>query len=141
MRTLNIMAQTAIFTLSPLIVPSILCTGLVLISLFEASILVKFSTPFVFAMVLVILPAVVTGLIASLIRTCISLSHHYLGKIIWVISAIIIGGWMSAKFMSWISIHFIVLGMLSGMLSALIACLLIIVLEHFRSTSPNEYNP
>lgn len=135
MRTLlqlSILGQCAVFTLSPLIVPSLLCSGVLLLSLFDASMLTIFSIPTVFSMVLGCIPAAFMGFSGAFIRRVLRFNHQHWNRYAWLVSVVILSAFVHAKFMSGISLHVVNLAYGMGALSALIACGIILLLEHYR---------
>lgn len=129
---LNILGQCAVFTLSPLVVPAFLSSCLLIGAIFEPKLLQVFSIPMMFSLVLGMLPAVIVGMLAGTIRHFLKFKNHYINTMIWVIVAMILSSWMTAKFMTGISMHFVNLAYIAGVISALIACSMILFLEHFR---------
>lgn len=130
---LTFLGQCAVFTLSPLVVPSSLCFIMLLLALFDPKMLDVFSIPMIFSMVLGMLPAVIVGFISAMMRHFLKLKNHKFNVMIWYVLSIVISAFISAKFMSKVSMDLVTLAYVTGAISAIIACSSILLLEHFRS--------
>lgn len=129
---LNILGQCAVFTLSPLIVPAFLSSCLLIGAAFEPKLLQIFSIPMMFSLVLGTLPAIIVGMLSGILRYILKFKNNSINTIIWVIVAIVMSSLITAKFMTGISMHFVNLAYVAGVISAIIACSSILLLEHFR---------
>ena len=130
---LTFLGQCAVFTLSPLVVPSSLCFIMLLLAIFDPKMLDVFSIPMIFSMVLGMLPAVVVGFISATIRHCLKLKSHKFNIMIWYVLSIVMSSFISAKFMTKVSMDLVTLAYVTGTISAIIACSSILLLEHFRN--------
>lgn len=130
---LNILGQCAVFILSPLIIPSALCSLMLLLSIFDTEMLKVFSVPLVFSMVLGTIPAVIIGLFSAFIRQFLKFKNTKINLCIWLVISIGLSMIITAKFMSEISLYFVGSACIMGFISAVISCAVILVLEHFRN--------
>lgn len=130
---LNTLGQCAVFTLSPLVVPSLLCTALLVLSIFDESALTIFSIPIVFSMVLGMIPAMIIGFCSGLMRKIFRFKSSKLNILLWLSVSIILNMLFTAKFMSGISQHVVDLAYVMGAVSAVLACCTILLLENFRT--------
>jgi len=87
----------------------------------------------IFSMVLGMLPAVIVGFISTAIRYCLKLKNHKFNVMLWYVLSIVMSSFISAKFMTKVSMDLITLAYVTGAISAIIACSSILLLEHFRS--------
>lgn len=131
---LTFLGQCAVFTLSPLVVPAFLSSALLFFAIFEEKLLQVFSIPMMFSLVLGTLPAIVVGMLSSILRHFLKFKNNSMNTMIWAIVAIVMSSLMTAKFMTGISVHFVNLAYAAGAISAMIACSSILLLEHFRSS-------
>ena len=129
---LTFLGQCAVFTLSPLVVPSSLCFMMLLLAIFDPKMLDVFSIPMIFSMVLGMLPAVIVGFISATIRYFLKLKNHTFNVMIWYVLSIVMSSFISAKFMTKVSMDLVTLAYVTGTISAIIACSSILLLEHFR---------
>lgn len=134
-KTLRILSQGLIFTLSPLVIPSLLSLGLVLLSFFSGDWLEIISIPLMFSMVLITIPATITGLVVSVIRKILCFRNHRINGILWITLTFTVSAALSTRFMAFISLQFIELAALMGVLSALISCSMIMFIEYKRTIS------
>ncbi len=130
---LNILGQCAVFTLSPLIIPSALCSLMLLLAIFDAEMLKVFSVPLVFSMVLGTIPAVIIGLCSAFIRQFLKFKSTKINLGIWLAISIGLSMIITAKFIGGISLYFVGSAYIMGFISAVIACTVILLLEYFRS--------
>ena len=130
---LTFLGQCAVFTLSPLVVPSSLCFMMLLLAIFDPKMLDVFSIPMIFSMVLGMLPAVIVGFISATIRYFLKLKNHTFNVMIWYVLSIVMSSFISAKFMTKVSMDLVTLAYVTGAISAMIACSSILLLEHFRN--------
>ncbi len=128
-KQLNLLVQFAIFSLSPLILPSLLCLIWIIFSIFDPSWLSVASVPLIFSMALIIFPFTLVGVISIVVRQCVRFRSQRLNIVFWMLITLCISVLLSPKFMSSISRHFVETSYYAGIVASFVACRLILRIE------------